>query len=147
MITPPTPPTTTNHLFEATKVRFNGFTGLSEEQEKAHISIEFTSLGHNWCLVIYPGGQSTAKEGMVSLFLQNQKHRNWIWSQGKTTQGIRLPRPCASLGGGIQRILENLLNNKDRKSDKIINIKLITLHGIGVHSQYGSSNKGGDIWT
>jgi hypothetical protein len=76
MITPPTPPTTTNHLFEATKVRFNGFTGLSEEQDKAHISIEFTSLCHSWCLVLYPGGQSTAKEGMVSLFLQNQTCRS-----------------------------------------------------------------------
>ena len=70
-----TPPTSTGHLFVATKVRFNEFAGLSEEKGKAQDSIEFKSLGHDWSLRLYPGGCNKAAPGMVSLHLKNQTYQ------------------------------------------------------------------------
>jgi hypothetical protein len=53
------------------KVHFDGFAGLPAQRNEHIQSEEFTCLGNNWCLGIYPGGDADAEEGMVSVFLCN----------------------------------------------------------------------------
>jgi hypothetical protein len=59
-----------------TKVRFNGFAGLSAEGNQVQKSAEFTCLGHQWCLILYPGGRRNAAAGMVSVYLHGQSDKS-----------------------------------------------------------------------
>ena len=58
-----------------TKVHFDGFAGLPAQRNEHIQSEEFTCLGNNWCLQIYPGGDADEEEGMVSVFLCNMSKK------------------------------------------------------------------------
>jgi len=56
-------------------VRCHGFAGLSTARGDYEESSEFTCLGHQWTLKIYPGGNASSDEGMVGLFLCNMSNK------------------------------------------------------------------------
>lgn len=60
------------------KVHFDGFAGLPAQRDEAVLSEEFTCLGNNWYLQIYPGGEADAEEGMVSVFLWNMSTKKRV---------------------------------------------------------------------
>jgi hypothetical protein len=53
----------------------HGFASLSTVRGAFVDSPEFEGVGNQWRLVIYPGGYSTAAEGMVSIFLRNRSDK------------------------------------------------------------------------
>ena len=65
------PSTTVVQVSATTKDRFNGFAGLSAEGIQVQKSAEFTCMGHQWRLDLYPGVSRTAAPGMVSFNLCN----------------------------------------------------------------------------
>jgi len=52
------------------KVLFHRFKGLSNERGKCISSPEFEYNGRNWCVNLYPRGNTEASEGYVSVFLK-----------------------------------------------------------------------------
>ena len=52
-----------------TEVRFHKFAELSTETEEC--SPKFLSLGHEWGLDLYPGGDDDSDEGYVAIALSN----------------------------------------------------------------------------
>jgi len=59
------------HISATTKADYNGFEDLSAERGRQHMSVEFTCLGHQWQVMIDPGGFITARDGMALAFLLN----------------------------------------------------------------------------
>ena len=59
-----------------TEVRFHNFANLSTETDEYEYSPQFSSLGHEWRLVIYPGGTEDSDEGYVVFDLCNRSNRN-----------------------------------------------------------------------
>jgi len=56
-------------------VHYHGFAGLSTIPGQCEESSEFTCLGHQWTLRIYPGGTSNSDDEMVSLFLKKVSNK------------------------------------------------------------------------
>ena len=56
-------------------VHWHGFGGLPSEQGEFVDSPDFKGLGNQWRLKFYPGGDLTADEGMVSLYLYNMSDK------------------------------------------------------------------------
>ena len=54
-----------------TEVCFHNFADLSIETDEYEESPEFSSLGHEWGLEIYPGGSDVSSEGMVAITMSN----------------------------------------------------------------------------
>ena len=50
---------------------FHDFTNLSTTRDDFILSPEFTCNGHQWILVVYPGGNSDAADGEVSIYLEH----------------------------------------------------------------------------
>ena len=72
-----TPPHTSRAVYVSgtTKVHFDGFAGLPAQRNEHVQSEEFTCLGNNWCVQIYPGGDAGAEDGMVSVCLVNMSKK------------------------------------------------------------------------
>ena len=56
----------------AITVCFHGFANLTTTRGEEVISPEFSCFGHQWRLVIYPGGNNNSQEGYVAVGLANQ---------------------------------------------------------------------------
>ena len=52
------------------EVSFDGFANLPAKKGVDIFSPEFACFGHKWRLSIYPGGNRSSKNGMVSIFLE-----------------------------------------------------------------------------
>ena len=52
------------------EVRIDGFANLPAKKGVDIFSPEFACFGHKWRLSIYPGGNRSSKNGMVSIFLE-----------------------------------------------------------------------------
>ena len=52
-------------------VQFNGFEGLTTVKEEFIAAPKFSCFGHQWQLVIFPGGDDDSSAGYVALRLQN----------------------------------------------------------------------------
>ena len=61
--------------WERAEVRFHGFAELPAESGLYEESFEFTCLGRQWTLDIYPGGDIESDEGMVALDLNNMSNK------------------------------------------------------------------------
>jgi len=59
-----------------TEVRFHGFANLSatRDNENKVKSPEFSCFGHQWTLVLYPGGRSISDEGYAAVSLCNRSN-------------------------------------------------------------------------
>ena len=53
------------------EVRFHDFANLTTTIGECVLSPEFTCLGHQWQLKLYPGGRHNADEGYASIKLSN----------------------------------------------------------------------------
>jgi hypothetical protein len=58
------------------RICFHGFASLSTERGESVDSPEFEGLGNQWSLAIYPGGDTNADEGMVSIYLNNMSDKS-----------------------------------------------------------------------
>jgi hypothetical protein len=76
------------------KVLFNGFAGLLAEQNQVQKSTNFTCLGRPWQIRIYPGGNSTAEEGMISVFLHNMSGESIIIEYTLIIKTCKLVKRC-----------------------------------------------------
>jgi hypothetical protein len=56
-------------------VHCHGFESLSAEEAEFVDSPEFEGIGNRWFLMIYPGGDTSAARGMVSLYLYNKSNK------------------------------------------------------------------------
>eukprot|EP00956_Cyclotella_meneghiniana_P006555 scaffold8658_cov20-Cyclotella_meneghiniana.AAC.1 len=54
------------------RVHFHNFADLSQQKEERIRSSKFTCAGHEWYLTLYPRGDRSAEEGMISIFLGTQ---------------------------------------------------------------------------
>ena len=54
-----------------TEVRFHNYADLSTTTDEHEASPDFSSLGHEWRLVIYPRGAEDSDEGYVAIMLAN----------------------------------------------------------------------------
>ena len=68
--TPPPPGPLSEWVIK--KVHFHGFEGLTTTRDEGVESPEFSCFGHQWALVIYPGGDRQSEEGYVGVYLRNQ---------------------------------------------------------------------------
>jgi len=57
--------------WELAEVCFHGFADLPSTRDEKIDSPEFTCLGHQWCLIIYPDGDEDSDDGMVAVYLCN----------------------------------------------------------------------------
>lgn len=62
----------TSPQWTTTPVLFHGFAGLDAQKGSSVNSPEFESLGHKWSVELYPGGDDSSSEGLVSLYLCNR---------------------------------------------------------------------------
>jgi hypothetical protein len=60
--------------WESHLLHFHNFASLPSGKGEYVKSPELRSSGHEWRVQIYPGGNSEAKEGNISLFLQHRSH-------------------------------------------------------------------------
>ena len=58
------------------KVHFHGFAGLSTTHGTKVMSPEFSCFGHQWKVVIYPGGEGRSQEGFVAVYLVNRSQES-----------------------------------------------------------------------
>ena len=59
-----------------TEVCFHNFADLSTERDEYEESPEFSCLGHEWTLYIYPGGKEVSREGYVAIALANASNKS-----------------------------------------------------------------------
>ena len=52
-------------------VRFHGFADLTTTRGEYVQSPKFSCFGHQWRLIIYPGGEEDSREGYVGVNLSN----------------------------------------------------------------------------
>ena len=73
-----TPPssTTSDSGWEIIQVHYHGFENLTTTRNEYVPSPEFTYFGHNWRLLIFPGGNTNSGEGMVSAYLHNRSNES-----------------------------------------------------------------------
>ena len=72
-----TPPSTiTSDGWEIIQVHYHGFENLTTTRNEYVPSPEFTYFGHNWRLLIYPGGRASSDHGMACIFLQNRSNKS-----------------------------------------------------------------------
>ena len=58
--------------WESHLVHFNGFESLPTEKGASYVlSPRFTLFNHEWSLRLYPGGDNSSRDGMMSLYLLN----------------------------------------------------------------------------
>ena len=57
-----------------TEVCFHGFANLSTTRSESVYSPEFSCLGHQWKLELYPGGIANSDEGYVAIALRNKSN-------------------------------------------------------------------------
>ena len=62
--------------WESAEVAFHGFEDLPATKRDYTRSPEFTCLGHQWRIVIYPGGDMRSKDGMVAAYLYNRSDKS-----------------------------------------------------------------------
>ena len=55
-------------------VRFHGFANISTTRDDPVISPRFLCVGHEWKLILYPGGRASSKEGYVGAALINKSN-------------------------------------------------------------------------
>jgi hypothetical protein len=66
-------------LEESIKIHFHDFAKLPSRKGDIVKSAVFRCAGYDWTLWLYPGGESNAKEGCISVFLRNEtKHKTII---------------------------------------------------------------------
>ena len=70
-----TPPTNFSG-WTTTEVRFHNFANLTTTRGEYKASPEFSSLGHEWILDIYPGGKEDSAEGYVAINLCNMSNKS-----------------------------------------------------------------------
>ena len=82
---PPSPPPSPGPLqnWAVRKVHFHGFAGLSTTRGEAVCSPEFSCSGHQWSVIIYPGGHEYSQEGSVVAFLHNESLEKSIKAEYK----------------------------------------------------------------
>ena len=68
-----TPPDNFNG-WTMTEVCFHGFANLSTTRDEYVESPEFSCLGHQWTLSLYPGGREDSDEGFVAIELVNESN-------------------------------------------------------------------------
>ena len=59
-----------------TELRFHDYADLTTTRGEYEASPEFSSLGHEWRLVICPGGSERSAEGMVAANLVNMSDKS-----------------------------------------------------------------------
>ena len=59
-----------------TEVRFNGFADLPSTRNDYVMSLRFSCLGHQWSLILYPGGEEQSREGYVAVALFNMTNKD-----------------------------------------------------------------------
>ena len=59
-----------------TNVRFHGFADITTEKGYRVVSPEFSCLGHQWRVVLYPGGNEESNDGYVALGLSNMSNQS-----------------------------------------------------------------------
>ena len=79
-----TPSSNFEEDWTTTNVRFHGFADLSTTRGEEVESPEFACFGHNWELVIYPGGDDGSDDGYVAVYLCNMSNPaikiHWCYS-------------------------------------------------------------------
>ena len=58
-----------------TEISFRGFADLPAERNERTDSPKFSCLGHQWRVVLYPGGEEDSDDGYVALFLSNVSNK------------------------------------------------------------------------
>ena len=58
--------------WEIRRVHFHGFAGLTSTRDTFVVSPTFSCFGHQWTLVIFPGGHTESKEGYAAVSLHNK---------------------------------------------------------------------------
>jgi len=80
-----TPPTQWSNNFEGWKtinVCFHGFADLTTTRGEYVRSPEFSCLGHQWLLALFPGGKADSAEGCVAIILANKSNTSIKISYG-----------------------------------------------------------------
>ena len=54
---------------ERVQIHFHNFADLPQQKGTELCSSKFSCAGHEWFLELYPRGDSSTKEGMISIFL------------------------------------------------------------------------------
>ena len=62
-------PTGNIEAWATAEVRFHGFANLTTVKDEHVESPIFTCHGHEWKVMLYPGGNSTSIDGMIGAFL------------------------------------------------------------------------------
>ena len=62
--------------WQVSEVRFHNFANLSTERDAYEASPVFSSLGFEWVLVIYPGGEEDSAEGYTAIRLSNRSDKS-----------------------------------------------------------------------
>ena len=79
-----TPSSNFEEDWTTTNVPFHGFADLSTTRGEEVESPEFACFGHNWELVIYPGGDDGSDDGYVAVYLCNMSNPaikiHWCYS-------------------------------------------------------------------
>jgi hypothetical protein len=77
-------------------VRFDDFVGLPKERGDEVCSSEFLCFGHEWCVVLYPGGEATAAEGSIAIFIRHLSYKKINVMVGFSINGCmeRITKPC-----------------------------------------------------
>ena len=71
-----------SEVWKTTAVRFHGFANLSTTRGEYVASPEFSCLGHQWILMLFPGGRAESKEGYAAVALGNRTNKSIEISYG-----------------------------------------------------------------
>ena len=58
------------------QVHYHGFLNLPTQMDVPVLSPDFTCFGHTWRIEIYPDGNASAEDGMVSIGLRNRSNKS-----------------------------------------------------------------------
>eukprot|EP00984_Skeletonema_dohrnii_P025215 scaffold14331_cov83-Skeletonema_dohrnii-CCMP3373.AAC.4 len=65
------PSSSAGEEWQSFKILFHRFANLPSVIDQCTLSPEFKCNGHRWCIKLYPGGESQASAGYLSLYLQH----------------------------------------------------------------------------
>ncbi|KAL7524156.1 hypothetical protein ACHAXR_000456, partial [Thalassiosira sp. AJA248-18] len=108
--------------WEAIEVCFHDFVNLSSRSGVFVLSPEFTCFGHQWLLILYPGGVTTSDDGMMSVYLYHRSDESMTIRFGfyvRITEGEGKYEKVFSESIFVRRGSGNGFKNFTKRSDII----------------------------
>ena len=139
-----------------TNVRFHGFADITTEKGERVVSPEFSCFGHQWRVVLYPGGNEESNDRYVALGLSNMSNQSIKLQFGYTVRDAAgkeivydepstiefgTPDDVAANGWGIKNFARRstLLDALIEGGTLIIEVRM-RLKAIEVHKQFIPKN-------